>query len=83
MRNKIFALQHINDIALISKEFEPQELKATSYPPRLAETTARRREAGKLQATRVEAYDISNIFRHECGWFDGGFYKWPAGQSAI
>lgn len=72
LRNKIFALNHIRDVALMSREFDAivtsnQQLvtsnkgEVTSYPPRLAETTAHRREAGQLPVTRIEAYDISNI----------------------
>ena len=44
IRNKIFALQHIRDIALISKE--DKGLQVAGY---------------RLQDTRLEAYDISNI----------------------
>lgn len=46
LRNRIFALQHIRDVALISKDFERNTLEARSY---------------KLKAIRIEAYDISNI----------------------
>lgn len=48
LRNKIFALQHIRDIALISKEFESgiENLKPKTY---------------HLEPIRIEAYDISNI----------------------
>jgi len=45
LRNKVFALNHIHDIALISKEFEPK-IRDTKY---------------EIQNTRIEAYDISNI----------------------
>ena len=45
LRNKVFALNHIHDIALISKDFEPKILN-TKY---------------EIQNTRIEAYDISNI----------------------
>jgi excinuclease ABC subunit C len=44
VRNKIFALNHIRDIALISKE--ENGLQVAGY---------------RLQDTRIEAYDISNI----------------------
>ena len=47
LRNKLFALKHIRDIALISKDSESEfDLKAKSQ---------------KLKAVRIEAYDISNI----------------------
>jgi excinuclease ABC subunit C len=42
-RNRIFALNHIRDVALISEEIKIQD---TKY---------------KIQNTRIEAYDISNI----------------------
>ncbi|HPN54904.1 MAG TPA: GIY-YIG nuclease family protein [Candidatus Moranbacteria bacterium] len=45
LRNKIFALNHIRDVALISKEFEPK-IRDTKY---------------EIRNTRIEAYDISNI----------------------
>ena len=46
LRNKLFALKHIKDIALISKEFAGEE------------SGIRNQESVKM---RVEAYDISNI----------------------
>jgi excinuclease ABC subunit C len=46
-RNKIFALKHIQDVALISQDFEREaNLKTTNQ---------------KIQNMRIEAYDISNI----------------------
>ncbi|NTV40887.1 MAG: hypothetical protein HGA61_01270 [Candidatus Moranbacteria bacterium] len=48
VRNKIFALQHIRDIALISKDFE-------------AGLNSKKLMANKLTPARIEAYDISNI----------------------
>jgi len=45
LRNKIFALKHIRDVALITKDFE-EKLRTTNYEPR---------------TIRIEAYDISNI----------------------
>ncbi|HOW60844.1 MAG TPA: GIY-YIG nuclease family protein [Candidatus Moranbacteria bacterium] len=45
LRNKIFALQHIRDIALITKDFE-ENTRTTNHEPRIF---------------RIEAYDISNI----------------------
>jgi excinuclease ABC subunit C len=48
LRNKIFALQHIRDVALISKEFE-------SGIEHLSPKTQ------NLKPIRIEAYDISNI----------------------
>ena len=50
LRNKIFALQHIRDIALISKEFE--DTKSSTFRDSKVELSS---------AIRVEAYDISNI----------------------
>ncbi|PIP27689.1 MAG: hypothetical protein COX30_00535 [Candidatus Moranbacteria bacterium CG23_combo_of_CG06-09_8_20_14_all_39_10] len=51
IRNKIFALQHIQDVSLISKEKE--ELRVTGYLPT--------GQAGELCDMRIETYDISNI----------------------
>ncbi len=45
IRNKVFALNHIRDVALISKDFEI-DLKTKKH---------------KLKTIRIEAYDISNI----------------------
>jgi len=45
LRNKIFALKHIRDIALISKDFENVETRLIA----------------SLPSVRIEAYDISNI----------------------
>lgn len=45
LRNKIFALEHIRDVALLSREFEGS-IQDTKY---------------KIQNTRIEAFDISNI----------------------
>ncbi len=45
LRNKIFALNHIRDVALINREFS-EPIQDTRY---------------KIQNTRIEAYDISNI----------------------
>ena len=45
-RNKIFALQHIRDSALISEDMVSRGLAVPS---------------GKIENTRIEAYDISNI----------------------
>lgn len=50
LRNKIFALQHIRDVALISKDFETE-----AYLPDDPTGTT------KSKAVRIEAYDISNI----------------------
>ena len=48
LRNKIFALNHIRDIALMGREFESEfsDLKPSDY---------------NLKPIRIEAYDISNI----------------------
>lgn len=48
LRNKIFALQHIRDIALMSREFESEEF-------------SKRPISESLKPVRIEAYDISNI----------------------
>lgn len=51
LRNKIFALQHIRDIALMTKEFEGDaQSLALGFP-----------KAKLLGFVRIEAYDISNI----------------------
>lgn len=53
IRNRIFALNHIRDIALISKDIEHGTLKGNKFP------------AGQAWSIkhnlRIEAYDISNI----------------------
>jgi len=46
LRNKIFALNHIRDVALMTREFEGKELGIRN---------------SELGNTRIEAYDISNI----------------------
>ncbi|HAV11472.1 MAG TPA: hypothetical protein DCX32_02920 [Candidatus Moranbacteria bacterium] len=48
LRNKVFALNHIRDIALLGREFESEfsDLKPNTY---------------NLKPVRIEAYDISNI----------------------
>ena len=48
IRNKVFALNHIRDIALMGREFESEfsDLKPSDY---------------NLKPIRIEAYDISNI----------------------
>lgn len=46
LRNQIFALQHIRDVALMSKEFEDDESRIKKQESR---------------TFRIEAYDISNI----------------------
>ncbi|KKP97791.1 MAG: Excinuclease ABC C subunit domain protein [Candidatus Moranbacteria bacterium GW2011_GWD2_36_12] len=48
LRNKIFALQHIRDVALMTRDFEPVEFSKKLTP-------------NKLKPARIEAYDISNI----------------------
>ncbi|HMN19397.1 MAG TPA: UvrB/UvrC motif-containing protein [Candidatus Moranbacteria bacterium] len=45
LRNRIFALNHIRDVALMNREFE-ERIQDARY---------------ETQATRIEAYDISNI----------------------
>lgn len=46
LRNKIFALNHIRDVALMSRDFEGREAKIGSL---------------ESDSMRIEAYDISNI----------------------
>jgi excinuclease ABC subunit C len=46
LRNKIFALQHIRDVALMTRDFEDKELGIRN---------------SELGTMRIEAYDISNI----------------------
>jgi excinuclease ABC subunit C len=54
IRNKIFALQHIQDIALISRD---DKIQSTKYK------SQKNSKNYKLQTTnfRIEAYDISNL----------------------
>lgn len=48
VRNKIFALQHIRDVALMTREFEHGE-------------SFKKLSTGNPKPARIEAYDISNI----------------------
>lgn len=57
IRNKIFALEHIRDIALMTREFDEQKFQIAN---------GKFQENSKLQnqndkKIRIEAYDISNI----------------------
>lgn len=55
VRNKIYALEHIRDVALMTRDFE-EDQRSTS--PNLSSSKERRNMEGSF---RVEAYDISNI----------------------
>lgn len=56
LRNKIFALQHIRDIALMTREFETLPLL-----PRVRGTLSQGERGSVEENFRIEAYDISNI----------------------
>ncbi|HPN96389.1 MAG TPA: GIY-YIG nuclease family protein [Candidatus Moranbacteria bacterium] len=53
LRNQMFALQHVQDIALINNEFSPSPLRPEDRTPPLGQ--------GKMKLIRIEGYDISNI----------------------
>jgi excinuclease ABC subunit C len=53
VRNKIFALQHIQDIALISERNESLKFEILNSPPKADQPQA--------EKFRIEGYDISNI----------------------
>jgi len=55
MRNKIFALSHVQDVALITQEFRGP------HPSAAADTFSQREKGSMEEIFRVEAYDISNI----------------------
>ncbi len=55
LRNKIFALQHIRDIALINKEFGEDRVEIEKIQK---DTLS---QILNLKSFRIEAYDISNI----------------------
>ncbi len=70
VRNKIFALQHIRDVALITREMEhgtwntKDKIQETCLPDRQARYNNQKNSKFKIQNSkllRVEAYDISNI----------------------
>ena len=46
LRNKVFALRHINDVALMTKDFNSEKTPNAKYD---------------MRDMRIEAYDISNI----------------------
>ena len=50
LRNKVFALNHIHDVALISKDFNP-----------LSRSLSQKEREDAEKTVRIEAYDISNI----------------------
>ncbi|KKR21674.1 MAG: Excinuclease ABC, C subunit [Candidatus Moranbacteria bacterium GW2011_GWA2_39_41] len=54
VRNKIFALQHVQDIALINREDKIQDTRNKSQ-------TNSKNQKPKTTNFRIEAYDISNI----------------------
>ena len=55
LRNKIFALQHIRDVALMTRDFEGSDKKQETRGKGILVT------GPMSHVTRVEAYDISNI----------------------
>ena len=55
LRNKVFALQHIRDIALITREENPHLSRSNR------DILSRKGEENKEKSIRIEAYDISNI----------------------
>ena len=68
LRNKIFALQHIRDVALMTRDFEPVEFSKKLTP-------------NKLKPARIEAYDISNISGDHAVGSMVVFENLPTGQA--
>ncbi|EKD46530.1 MAG: hypothetical protein ACD_67C00196G0003 [uncultured bacterium] len=58
IRNKIFALQHIQDVALMSREFNREPVISNRSPVTEENLLVTSYE---LLVSRIEAYDISNI----------------------
>lgn len=50
LRDQVFALKHIRDIALLTRDLDPKSHSSNSFVP-----------SSKFQVPRIEAYDISNI----------------------
>lgn len=67
LRNKIYALEHIRDVALMTREFESDESRIMNHESRESELANFENELTEklipkqLKPARIEAYDISNI----------------------